>query len=383
MHNNSFLELDAGAYRHNLKFLKAHFNPGVIFSSVVKGNAYGHSIEVFVPIALKSKINHFSVFDINEAKRVKAIVGDKATVMIMGWMEYSDLDWVIENDVEFFVFEKRRLSEALSVSKKKGKKSKIHIELETGMNRTGFHEKEITRLIQTLEQHHEYIELKGLCTHFAGAESIANYYRIQKQIEQYNKLYQLFCAKGLKPELRHTACSAAAMMFPETQMDMVRIGIMQYGFWPSTEVMVSYFNKRRKKVDPLKRMISWKTSVMSLKRIKRGEFIGYGTSFMADANMKVAVIPIGYAHGYSRSLSNVGRVLINGERCVVVGSVNMNMMLVDVSFLPKVKIGDEVVLIGYQGKLSISVASFGDYSNLLNYELLTRISQDIPRKLGE
>src|SRR5690606_26273986 len=104
MHNNSFLELDAGAYRHNLKFLKAHFNPGVIFSSVVKGNAYGHSIEVFVPIALKSKINHFSVFDINEAKRVKAIVGDKATVMIMGWMEYSDLDWVIENDVEFFVF---------------------------------------------------------------------------------------------------------------------------------------------------------------------------------------------------------------------------------------------------------------------------------------
>jgi alanine racemase len=120
---------------------------------------------------------------------------------------------------------------------------------------------------------------------------------------------------------------------------------------------------------------------MSVKRVKSGEFIGYGTSFMAKENMKIATIPLGYSHGYSRSLSNHGRVLINGKRCIVIGTVNMNMITVDVSQIEHIKKGDEVVLIGKQQNLTITVSSFSDFSNQLNYELLTRISKTIPRKI--
>ena len=380
MHNNSYLELDPKAYKTNIDFLRKHFHKGVLFSSVVKGNAYGHSIENFVEIALGENVKHFSVFDSQEARRVKEVVGDKATVMIMGWLSNEeDLNWIIENDIEFFVFEKQRLITAVNCAKKLGKKAIVHLEVETGMNRTGFNSSELKWVQDYLIKHADFIDFKGLCTHFAGAESIANYFRIKKQITRYDEIYKQFCEKELKPKQRHAACSAAAMMYPETQMDMVRIGIMQYGFWPSPEVLVNFYNAKRKNDNPLKRVISWKTQVMSVKKVKRGEFVGYGTSFMADANMKIACVPVGYAHGYGRSLSNVGRVLINGERCVVIGSINMNMMVVDVTLLEHIKRGDEVVLIGDQADKQLSVSSFSDYSNLLNYELLTRLSADIPR----
>lgn len=380
MHNNSYLELDSKAYKTNVDFLRKHFHKGVLFSSVVKGNAYGHSIEKFVEIALAENVKHFSVFDSNEARRVKAVVKDKATVMIMGWLNNEeDLTWIIENDIEFFVFEKARLTAAFNAAKKLNKKAIVHIEVETGMNRTGFNSSELKWVQDFLINHADFIQFKGLCTHFAGAESIANYFRIKKQIARYNEIYNQFCIKNLKPKQRHAACSAAAMMYPETQMDMVRIGIMQYGFWPSLEVLVNFYNSKRKNENPLKRVISWKSSVMSVKKVKRGEFVGYGTSFMADVNMKIVCVPVGYAHGYGRSLSNVGRVLINGERCVVIGSINMNMMVIDVTLLEYIKRGDEVVLIGDQADKQLSVSSFSDYSNLLNYELLTRLSADIPR----
>ena len=380
MHNNSYLELDPKAYKTNINFLRKHFRKEVLFSSVVKGNAYGHSIETFVEIALAENVHHFSVFDSQEARRVKAVVGDKATVMIMGWLNADeDLQWIIENGVEFFVFEKNRLISALAVAKNLAKKAIVHIEVETGMNRTGFNSIDLKWVQDFLKKHSDFIQFKGLCTHFAGAESIANYFRIKKQIDRYDEIYQQFCAKNLKPQQRHSACSAAAMMYPETQMDMVRIGIMQYGFWPSPEVLVNFYNTKRKNENPLKRVISWKSSVMSVKKVKRGEFVGYGTSFMADAQMKIACVPVGYAHGYGRSLSNVGRVLINGERCVVIGSINMNMMVIDVTLLDQIKRGDEVVLIGDQAEKQRSVSSFSDCSNLLNYELLTRLSADIPR----
>lgn len=380
MHNNSHLELDPKAYKTNIDFLRKHFHKGVLFSSVVKGNAYGHSIEKFVEIALSENVKHFSVFDSQEARRVKAVVGDQATVMIMGWLSNEeDLVWSIQNNIEFFVFEKNRLTSALAVAKKIGKKAIVHIEVETGMNRTGFNSSELKWVQDFLIKNAEFIEFKGLCTHFAGAESIANYFRIKKQIDRYDEIYKQFCDKGLKPQLKHAACSAAAMMYPETQMDMVRIGIMQYGFWPSPEVLVNFYNSKRKNENPLRRVISWKSSVMSVKKVKRGEFVGYGTSFMADANMKIACVPVGYAHGYGRSLSNIGRVLINGERCVVIGSINMNMMVIDVTLLDQIKRKDEVVLIGDQADKQLSVSSFSDYSNLLNYELLTRLSADIPR----
>lgn len=381
MHTNSVIELNPEAYQNNLSFLKKMYGKNIILSSVVKGNAYGHGIEEFVTMANKSGVSHFSVFDVAEAQLVKKQLPKKVTILIMGFVSDEVMEWVIENEIEFFVFEKKRLDTAVKISKKINKKAIIHIEVETGMNRTGFALNELNSLISLLQREQNHIEFKGLCTHFAGAESMSNYFRVKKQIEQFEKIYAYFCIKNLIPKMKHSACSAASIMFPETRMDMVRIGIMQYGLWPSPEVFASYISSKKKKIDPLKRVISWKSQVMSIKKINAGEFIGYGTSFMAKEKMKIATIPIGYAHGYSRSLSNKGRVIINQHRCMVVGTVNMNMMLVDVSDIPTIQIGDEVILIGSQEKIDVSVASFSENSNQLNYELLTRISKSIPRKI--
>lgn len=383
MHTNSVIELNPYAYQKNIDFLKQTFGKKVKISSVVKGNAYGHGIPEFVTMAYKNGINHFSVFDVEEAKLVNATLEKKVTLLVMGLVQDDDMEWVIENEIEFFVFDKTRLNKAIKVAKKLRSKAKIHIEVETGMNRTGFEKNELNYLISTLKNKKESLCFKGLCTHYAGAESIANYYRVDRQIKRFEDIYQTFCTNGLKPEIRHTACSAASIMFPETRMDMVRIGIMQYGLWPSTEVLVHFLNSKKIKTDPLNRVITWKSKIMSIKNVTTGNFIGYGTSFLAEKKTKIAIVPIGYSHGYSRSLSNQGRVLIHGQRCSVVGSVNMNMIIIDVTNIEHLKKNDEVVLIGTQNNLTISVASLSDFSNQLNYELLTQISKTIPRKIIE
>lgn len=160
---------------------------------------------------------------------------------------------------------------------------------------------------------------------------------------------------------------------------MVRIGILQYGFWPSKETFIQFLSKNNLLVDPLNQILGWKSAIMSIKDVKTGEFISYGTSYLAQKDMKIAIIPVGYSHGYARNLSNQGRVLINGQRVAVIGMVNMNMLIADITSIDQVSLGDEVVLIGKQGDLSINVSSFAEFSDQLNYELLTRLPADIPR----
>lgn len=181
---------------------------------------------------------------------------------------------------------------------------------------------------------------------------------------------------------RHTASSAAALSYPATRMDLVRIGIAQYGFWPSKEVFVDYIHSRRDKSDPLHRVLSWKSRIMGVKDVRMGEFISYGTTFLSTSDRRIATIPVGYANGFTRSLSNQGRLLIGGERVAVIGMVNMSMLIADITNVPDAKPGDEVVIIGKQGELEISVASFSEISDQLNYELLARLPEDIDRRIN-
>jgi alanine racemase len=377
----SVIEIDANALSNNFHFLKGMFGKTVKVSSVVKGNAYGHGIEVFVPLAEQCGQDHFSVYSADEAWRVLEASKGKPDILIMGSLEHDQIEWAIENNIEFFVFEFERLYKAANIAKKMGRKALVHIEVETGMNRTGFNRKEVVEVAKVLKENLGYLEFKGLCTHFAGAESIANYARIRQQKVEYRRALKWFHKHGLMPQQRHASCSAAAARYPDMRLDMVRIGIMQYGFWPSQEVYIEFLGGKLHTFQPLRRLITWKSRVMSVKQVRTGEFIGYGTSFLASKDMQVAIIPVGYSHGFSRSLSNQGHVLIHGKRAAVVGTVNMNCLAVDATGLENVQYGDEVVLIGKQDKQEITVASFGELSSQMNYELLTRLPMDIPRKV--
>jgi len=381
MAGTSHIEINQSALIHNLTFLQNYLGKDVKISSVIKANAYGHGIEQFVPIAESAGVNHFSVFSGDEAQRVFKIKKDSTDLMVMGWMNDEELEWAVKNGVEFFVFELEKLEAALAYAQQYNTRAIIHLEVETGMNRTGFSQQTLHRVVKIITSNESYFRVRGLCTHYAGAESIANHVRVQKQIKKYNRIYKWITNRGIQPELRHTACSAAAVTYPRTRMDMVRVGILQYGFWPSPETFIHFVHKRMEKSEVLKRVLSWKSQVMSIKKVKPGEFVSYGTYYMAQEEKTLAIVPVGYSHGYSRSLSNQGRVLIDGHRVPVIGIVNMNMLIADVTQVPDVKKGDEVVLIGDQDGVTITLASFADFNNQLNYELLARLPLDIPRQI--
>ncbi len=381
MFHTCVIELSKSALEKNLAFIRSLIGEKTLMSSVVKGNAYGHGIEQFVPLAERCGIKHFSTFSADEAYRVQQMCRDKARIMIMGEITNDQLEWALENDVEFFVFELDRLKAAVHTARLVGKPATVHLELETGMNRTGLEPEVLEEACNFIAKNQAHVKLGGLCTHFAGAESIANYYRVRKQKIIFRRMSKWIKKKGLQPEHEHIACSAAVVRFPETHLQMVRVGIMQYGFWPSQEVIIEFLRDKPDKINPLTPLISWKSRVMDVKHIPEGEYIGYGTSYLANSNMKIATIPVGYGHGFSRSLSNQGRVLIHGQRVGTVGMVNMNAIMADVTLVEGVEKGDEVVLIGRQGENEITVSSFGDYSDQVNYELLTRLPHDIPRRV--
>ncbi len=373
LNTTSTIEISRSALEDNIRFIKNILNPNVRLSTVVKGNAYGHGIHFIVPLAEKAGVDHFSVFSADEARLVKEVCSPESDVMIMGFIEDKDMDWVLENKVEFFVFQTEHLKAFIEKAKENGSKARMHLELETGMNRTGFNRRQLRHIIPMIKENEEHLIIRGVCTHYAGAESIANHVRVQKQITRFNQGYKFLLQQGILPEIRHTACSAAVVAYPKTQMDMVRTGILTYGFWPSKETQIHYIHKTKDKINPLRQVISWKSQIMSLKTVKEGEFVGYGTTYMALETKRIAIIPVGYSHGFSRSLSNQGRVLIRGQRVGVIGMVNMNMVAVDVTYVDNVKVGDEVVIIGQQGDNYITVSSFGELSDQVNYELLTRL----------
>jgi alanine racemase len=381
MNQTSYIEISKSAYSHNVKYLRKIVGKDVRISSVVKGNAYGHGVDTIIPLAENAKINHFSVFSATEALDVFNVASPKSDIMIMGYLNDDQLAWAIENSIEFYVFDMERLQKAVELATAIKKPARIHVEVETGFNRTGFEYENMPQVVKLIKDSQNHLILEGLCTHYAGAESITNYYRVMNQIKSYRQFYRYLTRHELKPHYRHTAGSAASLSYSQTIMDMVRIGIAQYGFWPSQETYIYQFKRNQAKDSDFKRVISWKTRVMSIKEVDSGEFVGYGTSYMANKKLKVAIIPVGYTNGFSRSLSNSGRVLIHGKRVPVIGTVTMNTMSVNVTDIPNVQPGDEVVLVGKQKRLSISIASFSEMSNQLNYQTLARLPNNIPRYL--
>src|SRR6056297_114393 len=378
----SCIVLDSDALSHNIHFLRSIGKTDVKISSVIKGNAYGHGISKFLPMAEQNGVDHFSVFSADEAKiALNSRTNPETDIMIMGMIRDSEMEWAIKNDIEFYVFERDRLHAAIRSAKKREKKARIHLQIETGMNRTGFERKNWEAVLQTVASNQNRVDLKGICTHYAGAESVANHYRIQKQNKTFKEFLTLAESILEKMPSIHASSSAAYITRPEMHYDMVRVGIAQYGFWPSRETYMHYMksNGMEEGEDPLRRVLTWKSEVMSLKKVESGEFIGYGTVYLAGRDMTIATVPIGYSHGFGRNLTNTGYELVNGERAGVVGLVNMNMITLNVSHIEEVKKGDEVVMIGHQGDDAITVASFGEMTNNLNYEVLVRLPASIPR----
>ncbi|MCA1763914.1 MAG: alanine racemase [Cryomorphaceae bacterium] len=378
--HSSRIELSQSSLKGNINFLRKKIGSDTRVSLVVKANAYGHGISAYVPMAEKCGIDHFSVASSHEAEMVLKVCKPETRIMIMGILYEEDLEWAINHGIEFYVYNLQRLESVCKLARNLDHKARIHLEVETGANRTGVAKKEFSKCLTMLKKCRDFIELEGLCTHFAGAETFANDFKIQKQFHRFKEYYASCKKRGVMPKMRHLASSAAALSFAKSRFEMVRIGVAQYGFWPSPDVYYHHLNETNKRSEKgLRRIFSWKTDVMDVRFVDEGEFIGYGTAYQALRNMKVAVLPLGYSNGYPRGLSNRGQVLIRGKKAPITGLINMNLFMVDITHIPGVEVGDEVVLIGRQGNNQIGVASFTQTTQLRNQEMMSRLPAAIPR----
>jgi alanine racemase len=275
------------------------------------------------------------------------------------------------------VYNQETVKRIEGIGKKTRKKILIHIKVETGTNRQGIDGKELSSLLDLIARCPS-ITLEGISSHFANIEDTTDHTYAQYQLDQFLSIEKEYFATRVP--LRHIACSAAILLFPETYFEMVRSGIALYGLWPSKQTKVSY-SMKGKKIPELKPVLSWKTRIAQIKTVADGSYISYGCTFRTTRQSKIAVLPVGYYDGYLRAFSNVSHVLIKGRRAPVRGRVCMNITLVDVTDIGNVSLEDEVVLIGTQGDEEISADHLAGLAGTINYEIVTGINPSLERKI--
>jgi len=381
---SSWIEISTSALRDNIRELKRIIGPRIEFCSVVKANAYGHGLAEFVPLAEQCGVRNFGVFSAEEAATLIEYRTAASDVMIMGALESSDVGWAVENGLSFWVFDLGRLEAAEKAAARCGRPARIHLELETGMYRLGLSARSLAAAVQRISRRPEKLVLEGVCSHLAGAESSANNHRISSQIEVFQERLAAIPTEKVGGFKRHLSGSAAGLIFPAARGDMVRFGIAHYGFWPSLETRMTFLEgKHRTRKTRFRRVMSWLSRLMDIKTVPAGKFVGYGNSFLTTRKTRIAAVPAGYHHGMERSQSNLGHVLVRGLRCPIVGIINMNMMSVDITHVPDARVGDEVVIIGHQGRDEITVGEFGSRTKDLTYETLARLNANLKRSIVE
>lgn len=384
--HGTWLEIHAGRLRQNLDALRREFAPARL-CFVVKADGYGHGVSAVVPVAEASDVRDFAVFSAHEAWHALDASDGKSRIQVMGHIEPENMKWVARRKLEPWVNDETEWAavrnagqEILASTDHACLPIRVHVEVETGMFRTGLDPDAAVGVVCSAMDH-EDVEVAGLCTHLAGAEDNRNTARIMDQLEVFQDVRQRIEDAGVTVPLCHVSSSSAALVDPSYRMDMVRTGISGYGLWPTPEVKQRYRPRDPERPLRLHRALSWKTRVMATKHVPEGSFIGYGQSYATPRDTTIAILPVGYSDGFTRGLGNAGHVLLHGRRCPIVGPVNMNMVQVDVGHVPEACPGDEVVLIGQQGDVELGVHSFAEAQEVINYELMARISRDIPRHL--
>ncbi len=361
---------------HNLKFLKSRLRKKTKFGAVVKSNAYGHGIREVTKILLEEGVDYFMVNTLEEAMILREL-GVKGFILIMGYIPESHIKDAVENGIRLVLYNRETIPLLKEVKRETGKEPLLHLKIETGTNRQGIPIDSLVPFIEEMQNNNLLIE--GIYTHFANIEDTTDHTYAMYQLSMFKKACDIIEKMGIKLKFRHTACSAAILLFKKTHFDLVRAGISLYGLWPSKQTYLSYIMLHGRNRKNLKPVLTWKTVVAQIKNVSENECIGYGCTYRTTYPSKIAVLPVGYYEGYDRGLSNIGHVLIKGRRAPVRGRVCMNMIMVDITHIPDVSLGEEVVLLGKQKNMEITADEIASLLGTINYEVVTRINENLPR----
>ena len=373
------LRISLGALRANAATLRSLLGPRSTAAFVVKSNAYGHGLTE-TALAIEPLASRLCVFAPEEALELRAN-GITKPILVLGPVEPSLLGDVIAHDVELALWDTGEFVRALaSAARARHTRANVHVKVNTGLNRLGLEPHDVADAV------HEYLRvsdltLAGIFSHLAAAEEIDSPYTMH-QLDRFNEAYTsaeaLLGNAGAQP-VRHIAASAAAMMWPQTRLDMARIGIALYGLWPSDQTRLA-MNGDAVNLTPA---LSYSSQLVLARSVPAGVAIGYGCAFHAPRPMRIGVVPLGYADGIPRALSSKGAFLVDGARCPIVGRIAMNMTLLDLTHAPNAHPGSTVTLIGRDGDASVTADDWAAWADTINYEIVTRLPASLERNYTE
>ena len=362
------VSLDAIA--HNFAEMKKNIAKGTKIVAVTKADGYGHGAEAIARLIEDyDYIWGFAVATPEEALQLRTF-GVKKPILILGIVFEEYFTQMIAKEIRLTVCTYEMAQKLSEEAQRQGRDVHIHIGLDTGMSRIGFADRqESVEEIKKISQLPN-LKIEGMFTHFARADETDRSPAID-QLNRYLNFAKLLEDAGIQIPMKHCSNSAGIIRVPEANLNAVRAGITIYGIYPSNEV--------ERDIVKLIPAMELKSHISYIKTVEPGAAFSYGGTFTAKKEMKVATIPVGYADGYPRSLSNKGWVLIHGKKAPILGRVCMDQFMVDITKIPDAKAGDEVTLIGKDGKEFISIEKFGDLSGRFSYEFACDISKRVPR----
>lgn len=362
----AWVRVDLDAVAHNVRQIKSYLG-GVKLLSVVKADGYGIGAVQAARTVVENGADYLGVVMLDEAYELRR-AGVTAPMLNTGAVYADQAEYVIDLELEQMVYTFESAEALSQTAGKRGRTAKIHFKIDTGMSRFGapFSQaaEEIERIVRL-----PHLQAVGAFTHFPMSDAVDKSFALL-QIERIHSVRRALAAKGIRIPLWHAANSGGTLDLPQAHFDMVRVGLMNYGYWPSKDV-------RRPFV--LKPAMSVHAQVVALRDIRRGDTVGYGRKFMAEKDERIAVLPIGYADGYDRGLSKIGEVLCKGARLPIVGGLCMDAAFVKVTDGPEVQVGDVMTLMGVDGGEEISPHDIAGLIGSVSYEVISRFGRRLPR----
>jgi alanine racemase len=363
----TWVEVDLGRLESNFLALRRLLPPTVKIMAVIKADAYGHGA---VPVALRLQqvgVDALAVAILEEALVLRKAGVNCSLLLLNGFWPGQEAE-IFQYKLTPVVFREDMLLSLEKAAAKAEQPATYHLEVNTGISRLGVEWQDAATLV-TRRTHSKWTRCEGVFTHFSAAESLQDG-STETQLDRFRRFLATAEEGGWQSQSRHAANSAAILNFSQSWMDGVRPGLVIFGVNPLSQPQSLL------RLEPV---LSFKTAVMQVRTVQRGDSIGYGNSFTAGRESRIATLSVGYADGLMRALSNCGYVLIRGQRLPIVGKISMDLTLVDVTEAAQTAVGDEVVLIGQQGRMEIRVEELANLAHTIPYEILTRIGARVPR----
>ncbi|MFA3783677.1 alanine racemase [Melioribacteraceae bacterium 4301-Me] len=359
------LEIDLKALAENFSRIKKHVSPAKVMP-ILKANAYGHGLIRVAQLMEELNADYLGVAVLEEGILLRQI-GIKMPILILGGILGNQVPLFLKHNLTITAHSIEKLRQIDETAAQMKTKAKVHLKIDTGLERIGVHYYNAENFLE-VSLKCKNIEVEGIFSHFANSES-TDLTHAKLQLERFLEVLRFFEKHSLKKPIRHFSNSGAILQLPDANLDMVRPGIMLYGVYPSANV---------KKTIEVRPALTWKSNVVYFKVIRAGHPVGYGSTWQANHDVRSVTVPVGYGDGYMRSMSGKAEVLLNGKRYPVIGTISMDQIVVNIENDSAYN-GDEVILIGSDGKNSITAEELAEWAGTIPYEILTSINTRVPR----